>query len=248
MNRNIWTRICCICYSMVVCCATLIFIGCNSQDGIIWDEMQRAEINGVELAIYDHGTGEPVVFIHGASGDEVAAVLRETALADRYRLIHFHRRGYGFSERPESFVTIEQDAADARAVMEYLGINKAHFVGQSAGGRVLLQVLRDFPSTVHSAALLEPPLRSVLEESESSQTLWAAIATASSLHEAGDDAGAVETFFIEVCGEDFREIFDRTMPKGWFDRSIAEVNWSFSHSQPAWSFTDEDAKQFSLPY
>jgi pimeloyl-ACP methyl ester carboxylesterase len=224
--------------------------GSNNPDGIIWDEMQRAEINGVELAIYDHGTGEPVVFIHGASGDEVAAVLREPALADRYRLIHFHRRGYGISERPESFVTTEQDASDAKAVMEYLGIERAHFVGQSGGGIVLLQVLRDFPDAVHSAALLEPALMSFFETTESSQTLWEAFATATSLHEAGDDAGAAETFLSEVCGENFREIFDQTMPEGWFERSVAEINWYLSHSEPAgysWSFSAEDAKQFSLP-
>jgi len=224
--------------------------GCNNPDGIIWDEMQLAEINGVELAIYDRGTGEPVVFIHGGSGDEAAAVLREPALTDRYRLVHFHRRGHGISERPESFITNEQHAADAKAVMKHLGIERAHFVGQSAGGRVLLQVLRDFPDAVHSAALLEPALRSVFEESESSQTLWEALATAAILHEAGDDAGVAETFLSEVCGEDFREIFDQTMPEGWFERSVAETNWRFSHSEPAgysWSFTAEDALSITQP-
>jgi pimeloyl-ACP methyl ester carboxylesterase len=229
---------------------TAVLSGCNNPDGIIWDEMQHVEINGVDLAIYDRGAGEPVVFIHGGSGDEAAAVLREPTLADRYRLIHFHRRGFGFSERPESFVTTEQDASDVKAVMEYLGVERAHFVGQSGGGVVLLQMLRDFPDAVQSAALLEPALMSVFEAMESSHTLWEAFATAAILYEAGDDAGVAETFISEVCGEDYREIFDQTMPEGWFERFVAEINWYFSHPEPAgysWSFTAEDAKQFSLP-
>jgi hypothetical protein len=36
--------------------------------------------------------GEPVVFVHGAMGDECAAVLAEPVLANRFRLIHYHRR------------------------------------------------------------------------------------------------------------------------------------------------------------
>ena len=61
-------------------------------------EFQIAEINGAELEIWDKGSGEPVVFVHGGMGDECAAVLAEPALANKYRLIHYHRRGFGKSE------------------------------------------------------------------------------------------------------------------------------------------------------
>jgi pimeloyl-ACP methyl ester carboxylesterase len=45
-----------------------------------WQAMQRTKINGVELELRDRGSGEPVVFVHGAMGDECAAVLVEPAL------------------------------------------------------------------------------------------------------------------------------------------------------------------------
>jgi pimeloyl-ACP methyl ester carboxylesterase len=64
--------------------------------------MQRTTINGVELEIRDRGSWEPVVFVHGGMGDECAAVLVEPALADQFRLIHYHRRGYGNSEAPKA--------------------------------------------------------------------------------------------------------------------------------------------------
>lgn len=145
---------------------------------MIWDEMQRTEINGVKLGIYDRGSGEPVVFIHGAHSDECAAVLEEPALADSFRLIHYHQRGYGTSEPPEVPVSVEQKVADCRAVMDSLGVQRAHIVGQSGGGPTLLQMARDVPEAVHTLALLEPALYSV-------------VANAPAFNEAASEAGSL---------------------------------------------------------
>src|SRR6185436_12646724 len=102
--------------------------------------MQRTKINGVELEIWDRGSGESVVFVHGSMGDECPAVLVEPALADQFRLIHYHRRGYGNSEAPKAPVSISQQAADCKGVMRHLGVERAHCVGQSYGGAILLQM------------------------------------------------------------------------------------------------------------
>jgi pimeloyl-ACP methyl ester carboxylesterase len=100
--------------------------------------MKEAEINGVTLELWDRGSGEAVVFVHGSMGDECAAVLVEPVLANRFRLAHYHRRGWGNSEHPEGPVDMRQQAADCRAVMQHLGIERAHCVGQSYGGAILL--------------------------------------------------------------------------------------------------------------
>ena len=128
-------------------------------------EIRITEINGAELEIWDKGSGEPVLFVHGGMGDECAAVLVEPALANQFRLIHYHRRGFGNSEAPNAPFSIEQQAADCRAVMQHLEIERAHCVGQSYGAVILLQTALDFPDTVYSLALLEPGLPSVLFES-----------------------------------------------------------------------------------
>src|SRR3989304_10571804 len=109
------------------------------------EAMQRTEINGALLEIRERGSGEPVVFVHGGMGDECAAVVKEPALADHYRVIDYHRRGWGNSERPEGPVSIEQQAADCRAVMHHLGVDRAHLAGQSYGGVILLQLVPDAP-------------------------------------------------------------------------------------------------------
>jgi len=63
---------------------------------------QPVEINGVKLEIRDRGSGEPIVFVHGAMGDELAAVLEQPALAQRFRLIDYHRRGLTGCSTPVS--------------------------------------------------------------------------------------------------------------------------------------------------
>jgi pimeloyl-ACP methyl ester carboxylesterase len=178
--------------------------------------MELTDINGVELELWDRGSGEPVVFVHGSMGDECAAVLVEPALANRFRVIHYHRRGYRKSERPEAPVSMRQQAADCRAVMQYLGTERAHFVGQSYGGAILLQMARDFPDATHSLALLEPALPSVLGNSQAfTETVGKVVA----LYSSEDKAGAVATFGEDVAGADFRAVFDQTLPPAaCFDR------------------------------
>jgi pimeloyl-ACP methyl ester carboxylesterase len=63
--------------------------------------MERATIDDIELEYELAGTGEPVVFIHGAFiVDTCRPLLTEPALADRYRLILYRRRGYAGSAAP----------------------------------------------------------------------------------------------------------------------------------------------------
>ncbi len=60
--------------------------------------MARVVVDGVVLEYEDCGAGEPVVCIHGAFiADVFRPLLSERGLAERYRLVSYHRRGYGGS-------------------------------------------------------------------------------------------------------------------------------------------------------
>jgi pimeloyl-ACP methyl ester carboxylesterase len=180
-------------------------------------------------------------------GDECAAVLVEPALANQFRVIHYHRRGYGNSDGPAAPVSIRQQAADCRAVMQHLGIERAHCVGQSHGGAVLLQMALDFADAVHSLALLEPALPSVLGNSQAFSEI---VRKAAALYGSGDKADAIETFAEEAGGADFRAIFDQTLPPGHFERWVADADtifqWDLAALQ-AWQFTREDAARITQP-
>ena len=209
--------------------------------------MQLTKINGVSLEIRDQGSGEPIVFVHGSMGDECAAIVSEPALANHYRIIDYHRRGYGDSECPEVPVSLQQQSADCRALLQHLGIERAHFVCQSYGAVILLQIAIDAPDAVHSLALLEPPLPSVIFNSPAFSALAAKITP---LYESGDKINALDTFGREVAGTDYREVFNQTLPPGNFERWVADADTVFQSDMaalPSWQFTREDAARITQP-
>jgi len=176
------------------------------------EAMPLTEINGAQLDVRERGAGEPVFFIHGAIGDECAAIVKEPALIDGFRVIDYNRRGWGNSSIPEMPVTMQQQVADCKAILEHLGVQRAHFAGQSGGGQVVLQMAQDAPDIVHTVAVLEPALPDLIF---ASPQFGAVAEKAGALYASGDKAGAVEAFAREVGGPDFdatTAALDRTLP------------------------------------
>ncbi|MCE7979586.1 MAG: alpha/beta hydrolase [Caldilinea sp. CFX5] len=209
--------------------------------------MDCIQINGVTLEVREQGAGEPVVFVHGAMGDECAAIVTEPALTNHYRVIDYHRRGWGKSARLEAPLSIEQQAADCRAVMQHFGVERAHLVGQSYGGVILLQMALDTPDAVQTLSLLEPALPSILYNAPA---FGAVVTKAATLFAAGDPAGAMDVFGQAVAGADYRAVFDQTLPPGAFERWVADAATFFQYDAPAlqpWTFTHASAEQVTQP-
>lgn len=208
--------------------------------------MPIAEISGTRFALLDQGTGEPVVFIHGAGSFECHAVLQEPALADQFRLVHHHRRGYGSSELRQGPTSLALEATDCRSVLEYLGIEKAHFAAESSGGVVLLQFARDYPEMVHSMALLEPALPEALNRSSEFNKMMARIGQVA---ERGEAKAAAHIFYSEVCCPHYREIMDPNLYDGWLDQMALEMEAVAKESEAmdAWQLTSTDAAKLNCP-
>lgn len=209
--------------------------------------MPRIKTNGAELETRERGSGQPVVFVHGGMGDECAAVVKERVLADHYRVIDYHRRGWGSSSRAEGVASISQHAEDCRAVIKRIGVQRAHFIGQSYGGAILLQLALDAPEAVQSLALQEPALPSVLF---SSPAFGALAEKAGAMYGSGDKRGAIEAFATEMGGDDFRAVFDQTMPSGYFERWVDAADTLFQSEFPSlqgWTFAREDAARITQP-
>src|SRR5215475_5369624 len=99
-------------------------------------ETEIATVNGVAIYYRDIGPrAEPVVLLHGfpETGDAFAASVAE--LGKRYRLIVPDLRGAGLSERPSSGYEKRVMASDVKALMDRLGIDRAHVVGHDIGAR-----------------------------------------------------------------------------------------------------------------
>ena len=211
--------------------------------------MQKTQLGGVTLETFDRGSGEPVVLIHGSMGDECAAVLEEPSLAGAYRLIHYYRRGWGEDECPDAPVSIELQSRDCQALLAHLGVSRAHFVGQSYGAVISLQVALDRPDLVHSLSLLEPPLLAAFSESSAAE-FGAVGEKAGSLYQEGDTTGAADVFGRAVAGDDYRAEFADVLPEGAVERWAAKADTLFRSdlaALPEWTFTREHAARISQP-
>lgn len=121
--------------------------------------MERADLGHVTLTYTDAGSDEPVVFVHGAFvADAFLPLMAVPALADRFRLVTYHRRGYTGSSPVAEIPAVQDQATDCLALLRYLGIDRAHVVGHSLGGSIALQLALDAPDLVYSLVLLEPAL------------------------------------------------------------------------------------------
>jgi pimeloyl-ACP methyl ester carboxylesterase len=213
------------------------------------DEMSdRVPVAGGDLEYDVRGTGEPVLFIHGAIlADAFAPLLTQPALADDYQLIAYHRRGFAGSCRHLGPCTIAQQTADARAVLDHLGVKRAHIVGHSYGGMIALQLALDAPDRVATLALLEPAGIAA----PSGERFGAEVMQPSTeRYAAGDRAGAVELFFQGVCGPQAREVATRALPADAFDLAVADADTFFDTEWPAlleWQFGPAEAARIPQP-
>lgn len=212
-------------------------------------EMERAAVNGLTLEYELRGSGEPVVLIHwGISAAWAEPLMDEPTLADRCRLLNYHRAGFAGSNRIEGPLTLADHAAHCARLMRYLGIERAHLVGHSSSADIALQIALDFPDAVRTLALMEPA-RPVPPTDGQAQFVRDFVAPAIQRYRAGDTAGAVDTFARGVFGPDYRGPLERGLP-GAFEQAVADADAFFGQELPAlqqWSFTQEDASRITQP-
>lgn len=210
--------------------------------------MKRAKVNGIELEYEVKGSGEPVLLISPVLAGAFVPFLAEPALVDRYRLIRYHKRGWGGSTHTAPPVRIEDHAADAAALLAYLDIPRAHVAGHSSGGVVALQLTAERPDLVHTLALLEPSLFCV----SAAQALFEMAAPSLQAYESGDHERAVAGFLSLVSGLDWetcRRVIDEHVPDG-VAHAIRDADTFFGVELPAlgaWEFGREQAAAIVQP-
>ena len=120
---------------------------------------QSVEANGIRTNYLEAGSGdETVVLVHG-SGPGVTSYanwrLVIPALAEHWRVVAPDMVGFGFSDRPEDVTYSLQTWADQTVgVMDALGIDKAHLVGNSFGGAIALRIATQHPDRVGKLVLM----------------------------------------------------------------------------------------------
>jgi pimeloyl-ACP methyl ester carboxylesterase len=211
--------------------------------------MQRANINGTELAYELQGNGEPVVLIHGGVlADVFVPMMKEPALAN-YRLINYHRRGYGQSAPVQGFVSVQQQADDCLSLMKHLGIDRAHIAGYSLGGSVAIQLAIMAPDVVHSLSLLEPLVPNAPLDEAAQQYFLGAVGRSYEIYGRGDKLGAMHEFSLSAFGPDYRKSLEKALP-GAADESATAADAMFGAELPSmqqWGLVREDVASIKQP-
>jgi non-heme chloroperoxidase len=110
----------------------------------------------IEIHYEDHGSGQPIVLIHGypLNGNSWERQEREL-LAASYRVISYDRRGFGRSSQPTVGYDYDTFAADLNALLEHLDLNDIVLAGFSMGTGEVTRYLGTYGSArVCKAALL----------------------------------------------------------------------------------------------
>ena len=123
--------------------------------------------NSADIEIYyeDHGTGQPVVLIHGypLSGrawDKQIPVLLEAG----YRVITYDRRGFGKSSQPTSGYDYDTFAADLSNLLERLALTDAVLAGHSMGTGEVTRYLGHYGSARVAKGVLVAPIPPFLRQ------------------------------------------------------------------------------------
>ena len=110
---------------------------------------QYAAVNGLKMYYEIHGTGRPLVLLHGAFG--LATVY--PTLAKNRQVIAVELQGHGHTADIDRPLTFENMADDVAALLKHLKIEQADFFGYSMGGNVALAVAIRHPNLVGRVAI-----------------------------------------------------------------------------------------------
>ncbi|HYU38981.1 MAG TPA: alpha/beta hydrolase [Acidimicrobiia bacterium] len=106
------------------------------------------DANGVHTYYEQHGSGDPLLLLHGGLAAAESFAQQTPVFAERYRVVIPERRGHGRTPDVEGPITYELMADDTIAFMDALGTGPTHLVGWSDGGNVGLIVAIKRPDLV----------------------------------------------------------------------------------------------------
>jgi pimeloyl-ACP methyl ester carboxylesterase len=165
--------------------------------------MPEVEVNGVSLYYELHGSGDPLVLVHGSWADATGWGAAVPGLAESFQVLVYDRRGHSRSERPPTPGSVYEDGDDLAGLLEALELAPAHVATNSYGGNVALPLAARRPDVFRSLSCHEPPLWGVLaSDPEAQQMLEQGAASLESVGmriAEGDHEGAARQFVEEVA-------------------------------------------------
>src|SRR3712207_3347755 len=118
-------------------------------------EMTLVRAHGIDFHLLDRGNGPPLILLHGFTGSSASWAHVIDDLTKGHRVIAIDLIGHGRSAAPRdpSRYAVESALDDLAEVVRQLGLERAHWLGYSMGGRLALGLALRHPSLVSSLTL-----------------------------------------------------------------------------------------------
>jgi pimeloyl-ACP methyl ester carboxylesterase len=108
----------------------------------------RVEFGDITIYFEVHGTGEPLILLHGGFGSADVWVNQVPVFSQQYRVITPDNRGQGRTTDSDAPISYHQMAEDTLQLMDYLGVDSAYIVGWSDRGIIGLDLAIHHPERV----------------------------------------------------------------------------------------------------
>ncbi len=120
---------------------------------------QYAEVNGINLYYETHGTGRPLVLLHGGLGSGEMFPQLVTALASDHQVVVPDLQGHGRTADIDRPMDVQVMAGDIAALIAHLGLEKPDIVGYSLGGGVAFFTASRHPELVGKLVMVSTNIR-----------------------------------------------------------------------------------------
>ena len=126
----------------------------------IWNELQGVELKqtwydagGIRTRVIEAGSGYPLFLLHGTGGHAEAYSRNIAAHAEHFRVIAYDMVGHGYTDAPDIDYDEQAYVDHLRELMDTMGIESAHFSGESLGGSVAAWFALQYPERVGKLVL-----------------------------------------------------------------------------------------------
>lgn len=192
------------------------FATCDKKIDI---ETGLAEVNSTQLYYEVAGTGTPIVLIHGHGGDRRHWDDQFEAFAKNHKVIRYDVRGFGKSAKP----VLEQSYSnhdDLKALLQHLGISKAHICGFSMGSGIAVDFSLAYPNMCYSLIAIGPWVQGY--NSPATEEIFTVLGKISSIAKEKGSRAATDYW---ITGN---EVFRNTLRNPRTVEHLKNVNYDYS--------------------
>ncbi len=108
------------------------------------------DAGGVRTRCLEAGQGEAVFLFHGIGGHSEAFIKNIVPMSKHYHVVAVDLLGHGLTDKPDGLYEIPDYVQHVKNLMKAMGIDQAHFVGESLGGWISFWLAYEHPELIRS--------------------------------------------------------------------------------------------------